>query len=140
MPAKLRAATDLGTLPAVIVGIGSLAHPDAALVDVVASGPEEAIVIADAVAQRPIASTAPRPVASPRRGPLDRRRPGRRVGHVLDAAGRAGVRRMAVAAPSVCAVAALTMSFSPPVLVHRTFMYTGSGSTARTCTTRSTPS
>jgi enoyl-CoA hydratase/isomerase-like protein len=56
--AALRANTDLGTLPAVIVGIGPRDHPDAALVDVVAADADEAAALADATASRPIASAA----------------------------------------------------------------------------------
>jgi enoyl-CoA hydratase/carnithine racemase len=55
---ELRARTDLGTLPAVIIGIGPLDHPDAELVDVVAADTDEADRIADAVAATPIASSA----------------------------------------------------------------------------------
>lgn len=55
---ELRSLTDLGTLPAVIIGIGPLDHPDAELVDVVAADTDEADRIADAVAAMPIASTA----------------------------------------------------------------------------------
>lgn len=54
----LRATTDLGTLPAVIVGIGPRDHPDAALVDVIAADADEAAEVASATASRPIASAA----------------------------------------------------------------------------------
>jgi enoyl-CoA hydratase len=54
----LRATTDLGTLPAVIVGVGPHDHPDAALVDVIAADADEAAELAHATASRPLASAA----------------------------------------------------------------------------------
>ncbi len=49
---------ELGTLPAVIVGIGALDHPAGGLVDVVVDLGSDVAAISDAVARQPLASTA----------------------------------------------------------------------------------
>ena len=57
-PAVELATSDLGTLPAVFVGVGPRDHAAGALVDVITSTDSEAQAVAAAVADRPLASTA----------------------------------------------------------------------------------
>lgn len=55
---ELAADTELGTVPAVLIGIGDSDHPAAAVVDVVVPGEAEAAALVELIRDRPVASSA----------------------------------------------------------------------------------